>query len=56
MREAHYCGATIYGPPLIVNSSAARNVRQWIRQCRRRVKGPGERCRFHDGSGTVVGE
>ena len=54
-KPAYYCGATIKGPRLIVNGIASRNVRAWIRQCRQRVKEPGQRCRFHDGSGSVVG-
>ena len=54
-KPAYYCGATIDGPRLIINGIAARSVRVWIKQCRQRVKEPGQRCRFHDGSSSVVG-
>ena len=42
-KPAYYCGVTINGPKY------KGRTRLWIKQCRQRVKAPGERCRFHDG-------
>jgi len=47
--EPTYCGATIEGPKV------GYRVVLWRKECRQRVKAKGERCRFHDGSGSVVG-
>lgn len=47
--EPIYCGATIEGPKV------GYRVVAWRKRCRQRVKKQGDRCRFHDGSGTFVG-